>query len=81
LSAPEYETILSPTDFAAFSENEAAGNPSVTEPADLWDSDAMYNADKFEGDIANDVGYSMKLINLCSDKCKYRADFSSRRSK
>ena len=26
-----------------------------TEQGDIWDSDAMYNTDKFEGDIANDV--------------------------
>jgi hypothetical protein len=25
------------------------------EQLDIWDSDAMYNGDKFEGDIANDV--------------------------
>lgn len=25
------------------------------EQGDIWDSDAMYNMDKFEGDIANDV--------------------------
>lgn len=45
----EYETFLTPTDFLPHSTNQN-GKPSE---ADLWDSDAMYNADKFEGDIAN----------------------------
>lgn len=35
---------------------------------DLWDSEGMYNTDKFEGDIANDVGI-IDLANIILAKC------------
>ncbi|CAD5214472.1 unnamed protein product [Bursaphelenchus okinawaensis] len=53
--AEEHETVLSPEDFAAMSEY---GLDSEAPADDLWDSDAMYNHDKFEGDIANDLNAS-----------------------
>lgn len=44
----EYETFLTPADFIPNSVQDGKKFES-----DLWDSDAMYNTDKFEGDIAN----------------------------
>ncbi|KAI6187773.1 Metalloendopeptidase [Aphelenchoides besseyi] len=53
---PEYETFLTPADFAAYSEE--SDDRSNSPHPDLWDSDAMYSTDKFEGDIANDLNAS-----------------------
>ncbi|CAD5220275.1 unnamed protein product [Bursaphelenchus xylophilus] len=53
--ADEYETVLTPSDFAAMSEY---GLDTERPADDLWDSEAMYNHDKFEGDIANDLNAS-----------------------
>ncbi|KAI6214724.1 Metalloendopeptidase [Aphelenchoides besseyi] len=53
---PEYETFLTPADFVAYSEE--SDDRSNSPHPDLWDSDAMYSKDKFEGDIANDLNAS-----------------------
>ncbi|GMT35826.1 hypothetical protein PFISCL1PPCAC_27123 [Pristionchus fissidentatus] len=47
----EYETVLTPEDFL----NAASVvRSSPRGDSDIWDSDAMYGRDRFEGDIAND---------------------------
>jgi hypothetical protein len=47
---PDYETVLTPGDF----EMAAQMTPEIRWQADdIWDSDAMYGAERFEGDIAN----------------------------
>lgn len=35
--------------------NDYPSKNTLDSTNEVWDSDAMYNADKFEGDIANDV--------------------------
>ena len=47
--------MLTPIDFELAMERE--DNPIAKDDSD-WDSEAMYNLDKFEGDIANDVNGS-----------------------
>lgn len=50
-SLDDYETALSPSDF----EMGAQLSSSMQfENGDIWDSDAMYSKERFEGDIAND---------------------------
>ncbi|KAL3095861.1 hypothetical protein niasHS_005620 [Heterodera schachtii] len=55
LNLPAYETVLTPIDFEQALELE--DNPKKGGRTD-WDSEAMYNTDKFEGDIANDLNAS-----------------------
>nr|CAD2205265.1 unnamed protein product [Meloidogyne enterolobii] len=52
LNVPSYETVLTPTDFELAMELDDSPNESD------WDSEAMYNLDKFEGDIANKINAS-----------------------
>ena len=49
MNVPAYETVLTPTDFELAMELDDSPNELD------WDSEAMYNLDKFEGDIANNV--------------------------
>ncbi|CAI5455029.1 unnamed protein product [Caenorhabditis angaria] len=50
-SQSEYETVLTPEDFELGSRISAA---MAHDTGDVWDSDAMYSKDRFEGDIANE---------------------------
>lgn len=50
-SHSEYETVLTPEDFELGVRITAA---MAHDNGDIWDSDAMYSKDRFEGDIAND---------------------------
>jgi len=58
-STPDYETVLTPSDFEMALEIndylQHKGGGRGKEEDSLWDSEAMYNPDKFEGDIANDA--------------------------
>uniref|UniRef100_A0A7E4VTC9 Metalloendopeptidase n=1 Tax=Panagrellus redivivus TaxID=6233 RepID=A0A7E4VTC9_PANRE len=56
-SIPDYETVLTPSDFE-MSAHMAEIMQFSSEQPEVWDSDAMYNLDKFEGDIANDINGS-----------------------
>ncbi|GMT05974.1 hypothetical protein PENTCL1PPCAC_28148, partial [Pristionchus entomophagus] len=47
----EYETVLTPEDFLNAA-NVVRSSPRGD--SDIWDSDAMYGRDRFEGDIANE---------------------------
>lgn len=52
---PDYETFLTPSDFELameINDYPAYKNNSIE---NNWNSEGMYNVDKFEGDIANDV--------------------------
>ena len=67
LNTPSYETVLTPIDFEMAMEWEEAGTRKKNRRQDDdWDSEAMYNLDKFEGDIANDVlsREKVKLIKI-----------------
>ncbi|PIC15179.1 hypothetical protein B9Z55_022254 [Caenorhabditis nigoni] len=50
-SHSEYETVLTPEDFELGVRITTA---MAHDNGDIWDSDAMYSKDRFEGDIAND---------------------------
>ncbi|KAK0397760.1 hypothetical protein QR680_002256 [Steinernema hermaphroditum] len=50
-SVPEYETVLTPSDFEM---GQQMSDVMQFEGQDIWDSDAMYATDRFEGDIANE---------------------------
>lgn len=56
MNVPSYETVLTPTDFELAMELDDSPNESD------WDSEAMYNLDKFEGDIANKVNFLLEVI-------------------
>ncbi|CAD6188957.1 unnamed protein product [Caenorhabditis auriculariae] len=50
-SEPEYETVLTPADYDLGAQMTAA---LQFENGEIWDSDAMYSKERFEGDIANE---------------------------
>uniref|UniRef100_A0AC34Q8J8 Metalloendopeptidase n=1 Tax=Panagrolaimus sp. JU765 TaxID=591449 RepID=A0AC34Q8J8_9BILA len=60
-SIPDYETVLTPADFE-MSAHMSESMQFTNDHGDIWDSDGMYNTDKFEGDIANDL--SAKTVPL-----------------
>ncbi|KAI1732146.1 astacin (Peptidase family m12A) domain-containing protein [Ditylenchus destructor] len=56
INTADYETVLTPADFEmAIEINDYPYNKNTVDRHDSWDSEAMYNPDKFEGDIANDA--------------------------
>lgn len=50
-ATPDYETVLQPSDFELAA--QMADSLQMAD-GDIWDSDAMYGKNKFEGDIANE---------------------------
>ncbi|TMS37334.1 hypothetical protein L596_004287 [Steinernema carpocapsae] len=50
-SVPDYETVLTPSDFEM---GQQMSDVLQFDGQDIWDSDAMYSKDRFEGDIANE---------------------------
>uniref|UniRef100_A0A915D7Q1 Metalloendopeptidase n=1 Tax=Ditylenchus dipsaci TaxID=166011 RepID=A0A915D7Q1_9BILA len=62
----DYETVLTPADFEmALEINDYPYNKDNNVKAEnSWDSEAMYNFDKFEGDIANDLNASTVGLQL-----------------
>ncbi|KAH7732264.1 Protein NAS-15 [Aphelenchoides avenae] len=53
-NAPTYETVLTPEDFE-LGAKLAERQHFQGDAKDVWDSDAMYSPEKFEGDIANEA--------------------------
>uniref|UniRef100_A0A0N4ZXR2 Metalloendopeptidase n=1 Tax=Parastrongyloides trichosuri TaxID=131310 RepID=A0A0N4ZXR2_PARTI len=54
---PEYDTVLTPNDFINGAHLDAQWGE---DESDMWDSEAIYNADKFEGDI---IGINASTVN------------------